>query len=899
VAAISTNGTFSADSIIATKNIFYYSDAPENLTFVGSDASDNMIITFDNPQDMGSGTPNRFVITADVGIMNVDYDPSGNYSVAFPTAGIAFYGTIEVLLETRDTNSNNYLAGATASTPYLLVDLNMSDVDYDIYVNNTQNMYLEWAFENLSLNGTNWSISGYDLQWRKTNNLNVGNWTSFISGATITDACFNALTNGTGTCGDFFEFRVITTFIHTSPSTFLLVGPVVSQNFFRKSGPIRNLSITNFPTYNSTTGIVSIEIPFTAPLDPGCGDDLQYLITIGGVTATISDASFNGTYTYNVTIPATQEGEVSVTPQTIDTNGGGYINGPESTINYFALPPLSVSINSYDVYSSNGSNIGISWTDLVYGSTTWTATYDVFYQVRDESNNIDLSWNQIENDILLRNTILNLSNTSFNTCGYVFEFRVDASVTNGTLTFTDDAESTTINVFHKSEAPTGGAVVNDSSSYSNGHAIMNITFSNPSNNNTGCGVPTSFYILVNDIPQQGSVTYVENAQSYNYSINASSAPQSGIIKVYLVTTDNNGGLYNGNGGTQIRGSSLQFPYFAVDTSLDTIVPADYDVYSDPNKVSQDIHLSWNAQTGSGWLASYQVQYNVDAGLWVNAIGTQTGTSFVFNTTTNGITADPQTMKTISFRVVTTMSYGSVVHVDTSDSSSINYFSFASQPQTLVVQWAAADASLNTMDVHATFENPITPGCGTILIFIAELLDASGNSVGVNPLEITYNASTSSYEANFDEVYYMSSGKVRVCLQTTDTNSQNTMNGVYSVADFTSVSLPLFRNVDISESNTLLTFEVVSNALLKPNGKFMYKTADIGSALVKTNWNTLAIMSDYLKVDISRGYNNEYKYTISVYSQLFGLSSFPSVSGISVSNDAGIETEILLLPLDYV
>lgn len=143
--------TYNFDSNIASINTFTYATAPQDVNVLWSVAStDNTTMdikmTFKNPESNGYGVPYDFTVNIvdNSGILSnkiVLYDASANeYIVNFDDVSLnnnVITGSVNVYMNTLDTNSAYYLAGAVGNAPYTADQLPIFE---DVSMNDARNL---------------------------------------------------------------------------------------------------------------------------------------------------------------------------------------------------------------------------------------------------------------------------------------------------------------------------------------------------------------------------------------------------------------------------------------------------------------------------------------------------------------------------------------------------------------------------------------------------------------------------------------------------------------------------------------------------------------------------------------------------------------------------------------
>jgi hypothetical protein len=377
VEAVSTNGTISPpsdDTELSRLNVFYYSDAPTGLeiTDTSFDASTNvcsMFINFVAPVDKGCGFPHQFVINildnSEIiqATIYEPYDPSdNNYVVYFSSYTISQFGTVQVSLQTFDTNPtepmdvpvfpNDYplRTGADVTISYLIVNFDLNSLDYTVYsdIDRPQDMILSW--NDPALGGwttTNYMIEyqaispetevpGPDLSWNYLVDLS-GNFEQYT---------YDAADNG---CNTTMFFRVTGT-VENGPIAINVISNYVSKNIFRYATAPQNVSVL-WASADGSFNYMDVRAEFQNPQSIGCGSDPYFVVNVldgSGNILTYYDSSENATqvilydsssnlYTVNFNdVTYSYNGSVEVYMVTTDTNSTNLENGPLATAVYNA-----------------------------------------------------------------------------------------------------------------------------------------------------------------------------------------------------------------------------------------------------------------------------------------------------------------------------------------------------------------------------------------------------------------------------------------------------------------------------------------------------------------------------------------------------------------------------------
>lgn len=267
-------------------NIFKYSDAPQDLVInscvLNEDDTVTMTFGFNKPDYTGCGEQLFFNVYVNnilevTGVEGIEYDDStSTYSYTFTDASFARCGTVEVALVTQDTNPVNPTAssliflpreGAHTSTPYIATNLLLEPVDYKVYTDSTQNMYLEWNSQAVASCG--WSAT-YKVYYNINGDTDSsGN----VSTGTSTYYTFDA---NTVACNSNIEFYVVATLVNGS-TTFVVNSNTESINMFRYAeAPLVRVLWSSADIDNN---IMDIRAAFTYP-DQGCGDFVKFVANV-------------------------------------------------------------------------------------------------------------------------------------------------------------------------------------------------------------------------------------------------------------------------------------------------------------------------------------------------------------------------------------------------------------------------------------------------------------------------------------------------------------------------------------------------------------------------------------------------------------------------------------------
>ena len=527
--------------------------------------------------------------------------------------------------------------------------------------------------------------------------------------------------------------------------------------------------------------------------------------------------------------------------------------------------PLITSID-YSVYTSGVQNMIVNWDAP---GNSGIPTYTVDHYILKKSTD-GTTWTDVATDIA-SSTLQYTVDVSQYSCDTMVYFQVTAVSTNGTLSPASDTnDDSHLEIFKYALAPTDLVITN--TTYSGGVVGMTVNFTTPSSN--GCGTPTQFAIVVD-----GSVNYQSytGAGTYSVALTDLEVDQSGTVEVYLITTDTNPSTQGGSSYLSRNGASITTPYIATNLTLDSVV---YQVYTNG---TQNMDLDWNSPVQTDWtVTSYKVYYNAGSGNTLEA--TQSTTGYIFDTSSYSCGT------TLTFYIEAILTNDDVNYTVTSNSVSENIFKYATVPQNCSVNWAVGNSNSTLMDIRTTFENPSSVGCGTVVTFVVNVKDSDGDIISTQ--DVVYNASSSSYQVNFNDIAYSSTGNVEFYMVNTDTNSSNDLDGATQTVSYTTDVLPIFANVSMNGGRTQLTFDTITNSLLAPGAQVIY-TDNTTGAISSMPWSTIGDTTGVV-VTLTTLTNDEYNYHVVMTSTTFmSLSTFPVKFVLAVSNTAGIGTRVVV------
>jgi len=307
-------------------------------------------------------------------------------------------------------------------------------------------------------------------------------------------------------------------------------------------------------------------------------------------------------------------------------------------------------------------------------------------------------------------------------------------------------------------------------------------------------------------------------------------------------------------------------------------PVDYYVY---NSGVQTMNLLWSAPS-SGFVPGFTVDYyqiyrkinNGSFTLLANNVNSLSYDVDVSNTTTY-----PVLNTTVSFYVVGVLSNGGLT--PNSDTESKNIFYYSDAPSSLYYNWAMYDdESPNDVTVSFTFENPSSTGSGAVGSFKwgvyqdgVLLGSLSTTAYGSGP----YIENTSfTYDSESDYT-------IRVLLQTTDTNSSDTMDGDYNETSNIVPSRVPFIYEDSVDNSGIITFKVSTGVGLNPVALIAF-VPDAGSESVVTY--STNIEPEVITV----GGITTFVYQFSVDT---GVEAYVPQYVITASNQAGIGYKVFV------
>jgi len=367
---------------------------------------------------------------------------------------------------------------------------------------------------------------------------------------------------------------------------------------------------------------------------------------------------------------------------------------------------------------------------------------------------------------------------------------------------------------------------------------------------TGTAPGDNWVVVDNNIPPNGTGQDV----SYNYIIDVNTYPSVNPdiytfdfrVKAVLLSGTVTG-YSNTLGNTQINIESPQFTgitYNIYDTNQQ-----DLNNYN-TNPGAQTIDLTWVPAYNSKWplidggftASNYIINVTITGdGTTVNESITLPGTDLSYTYSIASQYVDT-IVYNISFAVYAVLESpyggnpnGGVIYTAESDPVSKNTFTYATAPDTLYLNWAVPDTSGSGIDVSFTFTNTLYPGLGYQAApnnanYLWLIYNSNDQSDIVQQKTEAYNPSTPIYNilANFtpaDGIDY----KVKVLLQTKDTNSSDILNGLNATTGtITPTTVPFIYDIVVTPDPDVdpvgpysVSFKIASNVILAPRAVLLY------------------------------------------------------------------------------
>ena len=538
-------------------------------------------------------------------------------------------------------------------------------------------------------------------------------------------------------------------------------------------------------------------------------------------------------------------------------NGENYYSVSEISTTYTATPasnlnaPTIMSID-YNVYNTPSTqNMIVNW---IAPAITVLPTYVVDSYTLQLSLNSG-SWSTVSSTIPSSDLSYNYDVSSYG-CSNNLAFRVYAQYTTGAQSNNSNEES--LNIFKYSLAPQNLDVISVLSP-----DFIDFTFENPSD--IGCGDGYQFVVEFNgnsgDISY--NIPYDPSATTYDISYSGLNIGNYGDIILYLQTQDTNSSNY-------LDGASTTTPFIMTTLTLDDI---DYKVYTDN---TQNMVLTWNDPIDPYWIYSGWEVISYDIYLNGNLIDTVTDLTYTFDASSYDCSNN------LAFYIEANLNNSGTDFTIKSNTESINIFKYADAPSNVSVAWAS-DLSNTILDIGFTFTvpYPYNSGCGAIVNWKVTVTDASGTEIYDS--SVNYVEGQTNYVVYLNDVPYIPVGNVNVFMQTIDTNSTDYMDGAIASDDFIATDVPIFIDVVINPTRTLLTFDVITQVLLGQTALFAW--VDISGATVtrnQVNWYTNSVVPTQ---DPETGV---YIYSFIYDHTAFGTTGFiPNHLTLLASNNPGI------------
>jgi len=775
-------------------------------------------------------------------------DPSGNdlrqlevsnIGNVDPSTNVVYLGVYAVYRFVY--NGENYYSVSEISTTYTATpasNLNaptIMSIDYNVYnTPSTQNMIVNWIAPAITVLPT-YVVDSYTLQL----SLNSGSWSTVSSTIPSSDLSYNYDVSSYG-CSNNLAFRVYAQYTTGAQSN---NSNEESLNIFKYSLAPQNLDVI------SVLSPDFIDFTFENPSDIGCGDGYQFVVEFNGNSG---DISYNIPYdpsatTYDISYSGLNignYGDIILYLQTQDTNSSNYLDGA-STTSPFIITTFTLDDIDYKVYTDNTQNMVLTWNDPIDSSLIYSGWEVIDYDIYLNGNLID--------------TVTDLTYTYLATepCGSNLAFYIEANLNNSGTQFSIRSNTEDINIFKYSLAPQNLDVISASPGF------IDFTFENPSD--IGCGDGYQFVVELNgdsgDISY--NIPYDPSATTYDISYSGLNIGNYGDVTLYLQTQDTNSSNY-------LDGASTTTPFIMTTLTLDDI---DYKVYTDN---TQNMVLTWNDPIDPYWIYSGWEVISYDIYLNGNLIDTVTDLTYTFDASSYDCSNN------LAFYIEANLNNSGTDFTIKSNTESINIFKYADAPSNVSVAWAS-DLSNTILDIGFTFTvpYPYNSGCGAIVNWKVTVTDASGTEIYDS--SVNYVEGQTNYVVYLNDVPYIPVGNVNVFMQTIDTNSTDYMDGAIASDDFIATDVPIFIDVVINPTRTLLTFDVITQVLLGQTALFAW--VDISGATVtrnQVNWYTNSVVPTQ---DPETGV---YIYSFIYDHTAFGTTGFiPNHLTLLASNNPGI------------
>ena len=213
------------------------------------------------------------------------------------------------------------------------------------------------------------------------------------------------------------------------------------------------------------------------------------------------------------------------------------------------------------------------------------------------------------------------------------------------------------------------------------------------------------------------------------------------------------------------------------------------------------------------------------------------------------------------------------------------------PQNPIVNWASSDYYDTIMDINMNFEIPASILCGTPSYFVLDVFNTNNNIIATQ--NVTYVSGQTTYEANFDDIPYSSSGIISIYLVSI-LNSGETLDGEKTFCNYVSDGLPIYANSTMNSNRTLWSFLIVTQTSLKEIAGVLTPAVLSGSQDY-AYWETEPHLSENVDVSLTILANNELGYYVSLKPGIMGLgfTTFPNPVSCVTSNKKGISSNYSL------
>jgi hypothetical protein len=377
--AITVNAAVEPSAPSSSTNIFKYSEAVTNLAVINTSYDEphekvGMTVTFDGVSD--EGTPNKgcgaglqYVVlingaTYSAAFGSLSYTSGASYSIVYTDLPVLQNGTVEVYLETSNTNASpaSPLAGLPNTTTYIANNLVLSPVVYEVYPygNTDQDMLLTWTNP---ATGT-WSVVNYDVQYSIDGGIN---WITDVSTNNIIYT-FDATPFSDSVVN--LQFRVLANL--TDGSVNYTITSNVESKYTFKYAEKPDFAVLSWAISDPSNITMDIQVIFTNPSLLGTNYGLQYF------KVDVNDAFGNLISSQNILYVA------GTAPYTVNFDDITY-----SDIGTIIIAPYVRDTNSVD---------DITYHDYAYSITYSAGRVPVFL-------NVDVSGGIITGNIISNNSL--------------------------------------------------------------------------------------------------------------------------------------------------------------------------------------------------------------------------------------------------------------------------------------------------------------------------------------------------------------------------------------------------------------------------------------------------------------------------------------------------------------